>query len=97
MRLLQFGMSKHLSIRGALSRLVSAALSGEEVVIAKAGKPLVCLVPYHDRHPVKRHPGTGVGKFSMTDDFDAPLPDEELRAGGEQCTTTGSRTVVRGE
>ena len=63
-----------------LSRLVAAALSGEEVVIAKAGKPLVCLVPYHERHPVKRHPGTGVGKFSMSDDFDAPLPEEELGA-----------------
>lgn len=52
-----------------LSALVDQALDGEEVVIARAGKPLVKLVPYL-KMPVKRVPGEWKGKVKISDDFD---------------------------
>jgi prevent-host-death family protein len=64
-----------------LSRLVDEAVSGKEVVIAKAGKPMVRLVPVA---PNRRRTGFGEdrGKIWIADDFDAPLPDDLLRAFG---------------
>jgi len=59
------------------SRLVDAAASGEEIVIAKAGKPAARLVPI--THPsVARKFGVMKGKVRIADDFDAPLPDDVL-------------------
>lgn len=64
-----------------LSRLVDEAAAGEEVIIAKAGKPMVRLVPVA---PKRRRTGFGAdkGKIWISDDFDAPLPDDLLRAFG---------------
>jgi len=62
-----------------LSRLVDQAASGNEVVIAKAGKPVAKLVPLVRPRP-QRKPGFLKGKLRIPDDFDAPLPDEVLRA-----------------
>lgn len=62
------------------SRLIARALQGEEVVIAKAGRPLVCIVPYQVLHPTQRHPGSAKGQFTMTQDFEAPLPVDEVEA-----------------
>lgn len=64
-----------------LSRLVDEAVEGEEVVIAKAGKPMVRLVPVA---PKRRRTGFGAdkGKIWISHDFDAPLPDGLLRAFG---------------
>jgi prevent-host-death family protein len=64
-----------------LSRLVDEAAAGEEIVIAKAGKPMVRLVPVA---PKRRRTGFGAdkGQIWISDDFDAPLPDELLRAFG---------------
>ncbi|MCK4869350.1 MAG: type II toxin-antitoxin system Phd/YefM family antitoxin [Alphaproteobacteria bacterium] len=60
-----------------LSRLVEQAAAGEEIVIAKAGKPLARLSPLRDgRGP--RKPGCLAGLFHVSDDFDAPLPDDLL-------------------
>jgi prevent-host-death family protein len=59
-----------------LSRLVAEALEGEEVVIARAGKPLVRLVPCRD-DDLPRQPGNE--EIWIADDFDAPL-DGELGA-----------------
>lgn len=59
-----------------LSRLVDDALAGEDVVIARAGKPLVRLVPYRSRAR-RRKPGNA--KVWMSEDFNAPL-DGELGA-----------------
>lgn len=57
-----------------LSALVEAALRGEEVIIAKAGKPLVRLVPYQpDRKP--REPGRLRGKIELAPDFDETPED----------------------
>ncbi|HWF85751.1 MAG TPA: type II toxin-antitoxin system Phd/YefM family antitoxin [Vicinamibacterales bacterium] len=64
-----------------LSRLVDEAVAGKEVVIAKAGKPMVRLVPVA---PKRRRTGFGEmkGRIWIADDFDAPLPDDLLRAFG---------------
>jgi prevent-host-death family protein len=61
-----------------LSRLVERAAGGEEIVIAKAGKPMVRLVPVEQ--PAKRRlPGMLKGQIWMAEDFDAPLPEDLLR------------------
>jgi prevent-host-death family protein len=61
-----------------LSRLVARVRQGEEIVIAKAGKPLVRIIPIEER-PTNRVPGIDRGKGWIADDFDAPLP-EDLQA-----------------
>jgi prevent-host-death family protein len=58
-----------------LSRLLDAAVAGEEVIIAKAGKPVARLVPITDIKQPRRL-GTLAGKLHIPDDFDEPLPDE---------------------
>ena len=64
-----------------LSELVERAAQGEEIVIAKSGKPKARLVPFapkDTRH--LRKPGLGKGKgIWIAPDFDAPLPPEILR------------------
>ena len=60
-----------------LSRLVEDAAKGEEIVIAKAGKPVARLVPLADARP-KRRLGGLAGKVQIPEDFDAPLPDDIL-------------------
>ena len=60
-----------------LSRLIESVIAGEEVVIAKAGKPLVKLIPYEvNKQP--RQPGGWEGKVTMSDDFDDELPSDLL-------------------
>lgn len=61
------------------SKLVEAAAQGEEVIIAKAGKPMVRLVPVEPVRP-ERRPGGMEGQIWVADDFDAPLPDEIQQA-----------------
>lgn len=58
------------------SKLVDAALHGEEVVIAKAGKPVIKLVPFDKSEPRKF--GVLKGKIKIASDFDASLPDDIL-------------------
>jgi prevent-host-death family protein len=66
-----------VNIRAAkthLSRLVDEAAAGEEIIIAKAGKPRARLVPSTStREP--RAPGLMKGKIWIADDFDEPLPE----------------------
>lgn len=59
------------------SRLVDAAAAGEEIVIAKAGKPAARLVPIEPVKPQRCFGGLK-GKGQVADDFDAPLPDDVL-------------------
>lgn len=61
------------------SRLVDAAASGEEIVIAKAGKPAARLVPM-ERVKAARRFGGLKGKVRIAEDFDAPLPDNVIAA-----------------
>ncbi|HEX4134923.1 MAG TPA: type II toxin-antitoxin system Phd/YefM family antitoxin [Bryobacteraceae bacterium] len=60
-----------------LSRLLEQALAGDDVVIMKAGKPLVRLTPVATA-PMRRKIGTAKGDFIVPDDFDAPLPKNVL-------------------
>ncbi len=56
------------------SLLVGEALKGEEVVIARNGKPLVKLVPVKERKPSDAF-GMDRGKLWISPDFDEPLED----------------------
>jgi prevent-host-death family protein len=63
-----------------LSRLVERVEAGEEVVIARAGRPVARLVPFRGRTS-RRVPGAWRGRVRIAADFDAP--DEELIADFE--------------
>jgi prevent-host-death family protein len=60
-----------------LSKLVEMAENGQDVIIARAGKPVVRVTKLE---PVKRPIRYGglKGKIWIADDFDAPLPAEVL-------------------
>lgn len=60
-----------------LSKLIEAVITGEEVIIAKAGKPLVKLVPYVEERK-SRTPGGWEDRVVMSEDFDDELPKEIL-------------------
>lgn len=57
------------------SQLIRRALSGEEIVIAKNGKPLIRLEPI-GVSKTKRTPGLSRGDAMYTDDFTAPLSED---------------------
>ena len=59
------------------SKLVDAAMRGEETLIAKAGKPAAKLVPIAAPE-IRRKFGILKGKIRISADFDAPLADEVL-------------------
>jgi prevent-host-death family protein len=59
-----------------LSRLLDRAHNGEEIILAKAGRPYAKLVPLDSRR--ERVPGIARGR--ITDEFFDPLPEDELRA-----------------
>jgi prevent-host-death family protein len=61
-----------------LSRLLNRVAAGEEIVIAKGGKPFAMLVPLGAAVQARK-PGSARGKLTIRDDFDAPLPDDLLR------------------
>lgn len=60
------------------SKLLQRVQAGEEVVIARAGRPVARLVPFRELGK-RREPGTAKGKIRIGPDFDAPLPEEVLR------------------
>ena len=61
-----------------LSRLVEKAAKGESFIIAKAGKPMVKVVPLEDEKPKKRI-GFMEGQFTVPDDF-YEIGREEIEA-----------------
>jgi prevent-host-death family protein len=61
------------------SRLVELAAGGEEVIIAKSGKPVARLISYTAKGEVRR-PGSMRGRIRIKKNFDAPLPKELLDA-----------------
>ena len=72
-----------------LSSLIESTERGEEVVIARAGRPVVRLVPVRTSERVF---GMDRGKFVVPDDFDAPLPDDVLSAfNGEKPRSKRAR------
>jgi prevent-host-death family protein len=66
------------------SRLLQRVAAGEEVTIARAGVPVARLVAVEQKESV-RPLGFARGQVWVADDFDAPLPDDLLKAfyGGE--------------
>jgi prevent-host-death family protein len=67
-----------------LPRLVERAAAGEEIIIAKAGRPIARLVPLAQVVPrakrtTPRPLGLLAGQVWIGPDFDDPLPDEILR------------------
>ena len=73
-------MTKTANIHAAktqLSKLIEAALEGEEVIIQKAGKPAVRLTPIISEAK-RREPGSWRGMVRMSPDF-----DDMPRANGE--------------
>ena len=58
-----------------LSRLIDEVQNGEEIVIARAGKPVARLAPLKT-HRKPRRPGRLKGKIWISEDFDDPLPEE---------------------
>jgi prevent-host-death family protein len=58
-----------------LSRLLEQVESGEDVVIARAGQPVIRLIPYRPSERNIAPPGGMEGEIWIADDFDAPLDD----------------------
>lgn len=62
-----------------LSRLLDAVAAGEEVLIARAGRPIARLVPLQaPGAPKRRQLGRLAGRLAVPADFDAPLPEDVL-------------------
>lgn len=59
-----------------LSRLLAEVEDGEEVIIARAGRPVARLVPIAEVG--RRVLGRDRGAFTVPEDFDDPLPAEIL-------------------
>ena len=58
-------------------QLIERVLNGEEVIIARDGKPVARISPILDEVSA-RVPGLDKGKVTISSDFDAPLPEFEL-------------------
>ena len=58
-----------------LSRLIDRAVAGEDVIIAKSGKPLVRLIRIEQERPAL---GSAAGTFEWKPGWDAPLSDQEI-------------------
>ncbi len=67
--------------KSQLSALVQAVLDGEDVAIAKAGRPVVRLIPFQEMR-APGEPGRLKGQIRMADDFDAV--DDEIADSFEQ-------------
>lgn len=74
-------MTKSVGVHEAkthLSRLLNRVSSGEEIVITRRGEDVARLVP--EQGSTARRLGVDEGRFTVPDDFDAPLPDDVLDA-----------------
>ena len=77
-------MEKPINIHDAkthLSRLVERVEAGEEITLARAGRPVARLVPYRARREPRR-PGLWKGRVLIGPDFDEPLPEFERAFDG---------------
>ena len=62
-----------------LSKLVDEAAEGEEIIIARSGKPAARLTRFSPRQ-ARRKLGVLDGQFKIPDDFNRPLPEDILDA-----------------
>lgn len=65
--------------KSTLSKLLRLVAAGEEVVILRGREPVARLVPVTTP---TRLLGEDRGRYEVPDDFDAPLPEEELQRFG---------------
>jgi prevent-host-death family protein len=66
-----------------LSSLVERVAKGEEIVIAKAGKPMARLIAMTHEPKLPRKSGRNLlGITYIAEDFDAPLPEDVLQDFG---------------
>jgi prevent-host-death family protein len=61
------------------SKLIKQAMAGQEIIIAKSGKPVAKLIPF-GKPVAERIPGSAKGKIHIGVDFEDPLPKELLEA-----------------
>ena len=66
-----------------LSDLLKRVEAGEDIVIARAGKPVVRLVPVEQRTGKRPGRGAAKGRMWVADNFDDPMPDIEAAFAGE--------------
>ena len=59
------------------SKLIERVRRGEEIIVAKAGKPVAKLLPIAQGAQV-RVPGSAVGRITLSADFEAALPNDVL-------------------
>jgi prevent-host-death family protein len=74
-------LSKPVNIADAKARLpelVERAARGEEIVIARNGRPRARLVPLRPAKP--RVPGRGAGAWELAGDFNEALPPDLIAA-----------------
>ncbi len=80
-------MSKPVNVHEAkthFSRLLERTAKGEEIVIAKAGKPVAKLVPYRERAG-SRAPGAWTGRVRLAPDFDELPPEIAAAFRGQRA------------
>jgi prevent-host-death family protein len=69
--------------KSTLSRLIERAMAGEEVIIAKAGKPIARLIPYSAKRKPRRL-GVWKGRVRIAADFDQLPESLEAAFKGER-------------
>lgn len=62
-----------------LSKLIDQAAQGDDIVIARSGKPVARLTRLAPKKPAIRF-GVLKGEITIDDDFDAPLPEDVIAA-----------------
>ena len=62
-----------------LSRLLESVAAGQEIIVARAGKPIARLSPI-EKPTTSLRLGVLKGHVTMSEDFDAPLPADALTA-----------------
>ena len=70
--------------RTHLSQLLDRAAAGEEIVIARNGRPVARLVALSDPEPHRREPGGWAGRVSIGPDFDELPVEVEAAFRGER-------------
>ncbi len=74
-------MTKSVGVHEAkthFSRLLERVAGGEEILITRRGEEVARLVGVH--RTAARRLGIDRGRFTVPDDFDAPLPEEALES-----------------
>jgi len=69
--------------KSQFSRLIQRVALGDEIVIAKYGKPIAKLVPYRETMRGPRVPGTEKGKIWIAENFNEFTPDLEKDFDGD--------------